>query len=142
MKVLIDANLVISFLLKRKESSDPIRLLFELILDPRFALVVPENMLGEVRAKARSKPYLRGRIDPAELDWFCDVLTETATLIPKLAGDLESVTRDLKDDYLIAAALIGEVDILVSGDKDLLVLRDHLDRPRIMSPADFVAEFG
>jgi hypothetical protein len=24
----------------------------------------------------------------------------------------------------------------------LLALREHLDRPRIMSPADFVAEFG
>jgi putative PIN family toxin of toxin-antitoxin system len=142
MKVLIDANLVISFLLKGKGSSDPIRLLFELILSSRFELVVPQDLLDEVRAKALSKPFLRDRIVPAELNWLCDLLIEGSTLISKLSGDLESITRDSKDDYLIAAALIGDVDFLVSGDKDLLVLRDHLDRPRIMSPADFVAEFG
>ena len=142
MKMLIDANLVISFLLKGKDSSDPIRLLFELTLSSRFELVISEDVLDEVRAKALSKPFLRDRIDPTELNWLCDLLIEQSTMIPKLSGDLESVTRDSKDDYLIAAALIGDVDILVSGDKDLLVMRDHLDRPRIMSPADFVAEFG
>src|SRR4026209_2967785 len=142
MKMLIDANLVISFLLKGKDSSDPIRLLFELTLSSRFEPVISEDVLDEVRPKALSKPFLRDRIDPTELNWLCDLLIEQSTMIPKLSGDLESVTRDSKDDYLIAAALIGDVDILVSGDKDLLVMRDHLDRPRIMSPADFVAEFG
>jgi len=66
MKMLIDANLVISFLLKGKDSSDPIRLLFELTLSSRFELVIPEDVLDEVRAKALSKPFLRDRIDPTE----------------------------------------------------------------------------
>jgi predicted nucleic acid-binding protein len=52
------------------------------------------------------------------------------------------VVRDPKDRYLLEAAIQHDVDILVSGDKDLLAMARFLEVPRIMSPAEFVAEFG
>lgn len=46
------------------------------------------------------------------------------------------ITRDLKDDYLLAYAVVGEADYLVTGDKDLLVL-EKIGEVAIVSPADF-----
>lgn len=48
--------------------------------------------------------------------------------------------RDAKDVPILAAALGGRADYLVTGDKDLLVLRDdpRLDRLAIVTVAEFV----
>lgn len=46
------------------------------------------------------------------------------------------MTRDPKDDYLIAYAVIGEADYLVTGDKDLLVL-EQIAGVTIVTPARF-----
>lgn len=44
--------------------------------------------------------------------------------------------RDPNDQPFLDLALAAGVDALVSGDQDLLVLAPHLERPRILSPAD------
>jgi predicted nucleic acid-binding protein len=89
-----------------------------------------------------TKPYLVRHVDPDLLDQTINQSAELAVQLPLIVGDLPSVTGDSKDDYLIAAALLSDVDILVSGDKHILAVRNLLERPRIMTPADFVAEFG
>ena len=50
---------------------------------------------------------------------------------------MPSVTRDRKDDYLLAYAVVGRADYLVTGDRDLLVLGE-VEGVRIVSPAGFV----
>jgi predicted nucleic acid-binding protein len=52
------------------------------------------------------------------------------------SAPVPAVVRDPKDDYLIAHSVLEQVDYLVSGDKDLLVLGSVLG-VRIVSPADF-----
>jgi hypothetical protein len=46
------------------------------------------------------------------------------------------VTRDPKDDYLIAYALVGAADYRVTGDRDLLVL-GQVDDVKIVTPRAF-----
>jgi putative PIN family toxin of toxin-antitoxin system len=36
-----------------------------------------------------------------------------------------SAVRDPKDNFVLACALEGEAEYLVSGDRDLLLLKDH-----------------
>jgi len=48
------------------------------------------------------------------------------------------VPRDRDDDHVLACAIAGEVDYVVSGDRDLLDLREYRGI-RILSPAAFVA---
>ena len=50
-------------------------------------------------------------------------------------GEVETETRDPKDDYLIALARTHDVDVVVSGDKDLPEWNEQ--RPPVMTPADF-----
>lgn len=48
--------------------------------------------------------------------------------------DVPAITRDPKDDYLVALALRERVDALVSGDRDLLDA--GLGAPPIWSPRE------
>jgi len=43
--------------------------------------------------------------------------------------------RDQKDSPILATALIEDIDIFITGDKDFLVL--EIDRPEIMTMKDF-----
>jgi predicted nucleic acid-binding protein len=49
-----------------------------------------------------------------------------------------AVLRDPKDDFLLTAATLGDADYLVTGDRDLTDIREHLERPRILTVADFL----
>jgi putative PIN family toxin of toxin-antitoxin system len=48
----------------------------------------------------------------------------------------EVVSRDPDDDVILATALAGNAEIIVTGDKDLTSLRSYQEI-RIMEPADF-----
>ena len=66
---------------------------------------------------------LKNKIKKEELEEFVRILLKTGEVIPAIKEEIPAVTRDPKDDYLLAYALVGEIDFLVSGDKDLLVLK-------------------
>lgn len=50
------------------------------------------------------------------------------------------VCRDAKDDYLLALAKKGKADILITGDADLLTLKDH-ERTKIIRPTLFRKQY-
>lgn len=58
--------------------------------------------------------------------------TWSTLLIPKI--------RDENDAPILAAAILENVDVLVTGDKDFLVL--DLPKPKIMTMAEFVEVFS
>ena len=45
--------------------------------------------------------------------------------------------RDPDDDWVLATAVAGEADAIVTGDADLLILHDHLGVP-ILKPRQFL----
>ena len=47
--------------------------------------------------------------------------------------------RDKDDEKVLYAAVTADVDILVTGDKDFYDI--DIERPHIMSPADFLREY-
>ena len=49
----------------------------------------------------------------------------------------KSVCRDKDDNWVLAAALTGRADFVVSGDKDLLILKEF-HGIKILSPRQFV----
>ena len=111
-------------------------------LGPDFILILPVGLLEELRA-AQYKPQLAALLSKEMIEELIQILP--GMLVASITTDPDQqvdTVRDWKDRYLIEAAVYNDVDILVTGDKDLLVLRDLLERPRILTPADFVGEFG
>ena len=89
-------------------------------------------------ARALRLPRIRRRLrEPDEAPrWLADIAV-LADVIEE-AGPVQPITRDPDDDRVLASAVAGRAEIIVSGDEDLLVLREH-DGVLIMSPRAFLS---
>lgn len=136
MRVLLDANVLISCLLAPAASRTNVGVV-EACLEPGITLLWPPELAEEVRASIAKSGYLRARIMPEELDAFLEALATVAETLPGLPP-VEALSRDPKDDCLVAHGLVHGADYLVTGDSDLLVLA-RVQALRIVSPARFYA---
>lgn len=84
------------------------------------------------------RPKFAESITPAEIDGLLDALREDATRHNDPAAE-PGLTRDPKDDYLVALAVAVRADWIVSGDRHLL----ELEAPEvpILSPRDFLDRY-
>lgn len=64
------------------------------------------------------------------------LIREAAQIVEDFPELPRRVCRDKDDDHVLACALGAEADYLVTGDKDLLVLKTFKDI-RIIAPRDF-----
>jgi len=136
-RVLLDTNVFISYLLTTEPSS-AVTCVVEAGIRGRFTWLLPRDLVEELTAKARSKVYLAQRITPERIQRLIDNVAEVAEILPRIAQPIPAITRDRSDDYLLAYALVGQADYLVTGDRDLLVL-GQVAETRIVSPAAFAA---
>ena len=123
MRVVLDTNVLISHLLPSSSAS-----VAEWVIDTavtgRFTILVNDQLLRELSSRVTRKPYLAQRIELYELTRFLTLLSEIAELVHLSSTPHPSVVRDAEDDYLIALAVAGKADILVTGDRDLLAIAD------------------
>jgi putative PIN family toxin of toxin-antitoxin system len=104
-------------------------------------VLLSQFILDELR---RVLPKLSSRhgMSLGEIDDLIDILSIQAEVIDPLLVD-EGALRDLNDlpilGTLLAAVRMGDIDYLITGDKDLLVLAD---RYPIVSPSAFWAKHG
>ena len=139
MKVLIDTNVLLSYLLRPWGNSAPIRVVVRSmsgIDDP----LVPEYVLGELRRQTRNNRYFTSRVSEDAVELFIHLMERISIPIPITEAPILYRTRDPNDDVLVAIALAAGVDYLISGDKDLLELGDTLAPLKIRSPQAFLDE--
>lgn len=137
MKVIVDANVLISYLLAKSESN-PFRVLIRRATEGAFDLLVSEKTIEEFAGSAARKPHLSRYITPDAVESLISLLRIIADVAPEPDDPIEIRTRDVKDDYLIAHTLRTGADYLVTGDKDLLEFEHDLGF-EIVNPAEFVA---
>ena len=129
MRVVLDVNVLVSALLSG--SGAPGRLI-ALWLEGAFELVVSEQLLAEL-GRALAYPKLREYISSEDAAEFIGLLRATASMLAD-AELPDHISRDPDDDYLVALSSASG-SILVSGDRDLLVLAPELP---IQEPAAFL----
>jgi uncharacterized protein len=88
-------------------------------------------VLAEVEDRLSSK----FSYSPTEVRGVGEFLTVNCELVAHGSPE-EALCRDPDDDNVLAGALVGEADCIVTGDKDLLVLGEVKGIP-ILAPADF-----
>ena len=141
MRVLVDTNVLISILLKPSEGG-PVRALFHAFVAGRFTLLLPEWLIDELTNSVQTKPRLAKRISITQLNRFTALLRAAAEQIAEIETPIPVVSRDPDDDYVLAYALVGNADYLVTGDKDLLALEGLIAGLEIVTPAQFVEILG
>lgn len=129
--VVLDTNLLVSYLLTQDKTITRIIDYWE----NGDIIVVVSPAIVEELAEVVQRPRLRQHmtVDPQVI---INLLLSDAI---QTRGDLAfpGASRDPKDDKFLACAVEGEAAYLVSGDEDLLSLKQFRD-VLIVSPADFV----
>ena len=133
LRVVLDANVYVSALIRPQGPPGQIIMRF---LENSFEIVLsPATVEETVRAFAYPKvrKHIHAGVDP-EL-WFEDVIL----LAQFVAGDyeLEGVSVDADDDKYFAAAVEGRATMIVTGDADLLTVKEFRGI-RIATPRVFL----
>ena len=132
MRVVIDTGILIAALITNDTPPDRI---YQAWRKRRFELVTSEWQLGEFRRVSRY-PKLRKYLQPIEAGNLINGLRHLALLLDDLP-DVD-LSKDPDDNPLLAMAIAGEADYLVSGDKrDVLALK-KVDKTRIITARRFL----
>ena len=132
MRIVLDTGILIAALITRDTPPDRI---YQAWRKRRFELVTSEWQLEEFRRVSRY-PKLRKYLQPIEAGNLVNGLRHQARLLDDLP-DVE-LSADPDDNPLLAMAIAGEVDYLVSGDKrDVLVLK-KVCKARIITARRFL----
>lgn len=134
MRVVLDSNILFSALISPHGLPDTI---YRAWRAARFELVTSRHQLEEIRRASRY-PRLQAVLQPAKVGAMLNNL-QRALVLEKLT--LTEECTDPDDAFLLAMAVQGQADYLVTGDKRAgLLQRGHIKRTRIVIPAVFVAE--
>ncbi|MDQ6643246.1 MAG: putative toxin-antitoxin system toxin component, PIN family [Chloroflexota bacterium] len=136
MRVLLDANILISYLVPSSHTN-AVSAIMEAAYSGQITLLVSDDLLHEVVESIKTKPRLAKRITLQGADDLATSLLDLAEVLLPLTESIPAISRDPKDDYLLAHALIGKADYLISRDKDLLTLGE-VEWVKIMQPAEFL----
>ena len=137
VSAVVDTNLFVSGLILKRGT--PYELV-EALRRGGFTLVVTEALRGEYgRVLPRPKFAQRYGLTPEEIADFL-FLVDTSALQASARRRLPIAVRDKKDERVLAAALGGKADYLVSGDDDLLSLSNdpRLGKLKIVTARDFL----
>lgn len=137
MKVLIDTNIWLSYLLSPATPRAITTIVVACLSQDEIDILVPRELIAELATKVATKRYFRIRIPHATINAFIEQLTALAELPPPLE-EIPPRTRDPKDDYLVAYGVVNEADYIITGDTDLLVL-GQVGALQIVKPSDFVS---
>ena len=129
MRVVVDTNIFVSAALKQRslpnlalyQASQRCVLLKSVVTDAQFFEVIARSYIAPlIIANAR--------------DWLMQLMA-AAELVP--ITERVTMCRDPTDDKFLEVAVNGRADLILTGDKDLLVLNPFRDIP-IVTPATFV----
>jgi putative PIN family toxin of toxin-antitoxin system len=131
VKILFDTNVLISAIITPGLSAE--------ILDHcivNHSVITSEYILEELREKLNLK------FDYTESEAMAAVhIIRKQSIVVKHKMLPMPISRDPDDDNILAAAVAGECDFIVTGDKDLLVLKEYQGIP-ILTPRGFKNAMG
>lgn len=130
MRAVLDTNVLLSGLLWHGAP----HALFEQVRAGGLTLVMSPSLFIEFCGVARRAKFQAAMVrSGTSTDMLVRELHRLAEFVEpgRLPGP---VSRDPDDDLVLAAAVTGQVDFIVSGDRDLLVLESYAGIP-IVTPA-------
>jgi putative PIN family toxin of toxin-antitoxin system len=137
MRVILDTNVLLGALISPNGPPDAI---YRAWRAGRFDLVTSTAQLDELRRVSRY-PKLKAILPAHRIGAMVNNMQRAIVLdtLPLLPDDVEA--SDPNDAFLLAMALAGEADYLVTGDRRAgLLQRGNLGRTRIVTPGVFCAE--
>ena len=127
--IILDTNWYISYVIKSSDSR-----LTTVLNDEKISIIVSNKLLEELRTKIHSNKF-RKYFSLIEAEQFIELLEQVALS----CNPTYSITicRDPKDNFLLALAKDSKADFLVTGDNDLLILK-QFENTTILTLTEFI----
>jgi uncharacterized protein len=133
IKVIIDTNLWISFLIGKQLVS-----LKPLLVEQTIQPILSEQLLQEI-VLVTQRPKLEKYFPQSKVNELIDLLKIIGLSIN--INSKVTLCRDAKDNYLLALAKDSQANFLITGDKDLLVLK-QFESTKIVTYQEFLQEIS
>ena len=131
MRLVVDANAWISSLMSLR-----FRFRLAIVFDPAYLLLTSEELFSDLK-RGIQKPKVTKKITPADYEKLVSRLRSAALFVN--VRSVVNVCRDPEDNFLLALAKDGNADYLITGDLDLLVMKEF-ENTKIVSLTDFEKE--
>jgi putative PIN family toxin of toxin-antitoxin system len=133
MRVVSDTNALVSYLLTHRP---PIATLIDVYMAGEDIVPVTAAELLEKLDRVLRYPRLQRCYTDEERTRFVALVMALSEVV-ELPETIPQICRDSDDDRIIACAVVGGADVIVSGDDDLLVL-DRVGEVAFVSPAELL----
>jgi len=129
MKVVLDTNIFISSFYW---PGNP-RKVFDRITNGFDELYIIDEILNEIVSVMLRKKF---STDVDEIKEYVKIIESYSV---KLSSKIisEDVSRDKDDNKIIQCGIEGDVDYIITGDKDLLILKEHR-KIKIVNPKEYL----
>jgi uncharacterized protein len=128
IKVIFDTNIWINYLIGQQLQG-----MTELISNLRIEIILCEQLITEFKIVTSRKKFIR-YFKPGKVDELLKLFEIIG--IDVLVKDIPEICRDPKDDFLLRLIRESKADYLVTGDKDLLILK-QFEGALILNPSEF-----
>ena len=118
MKVILDSNIWVSFLIGHQLQG-----MREILANPAVEVYCCPQLVAEV-VDVAGRDKIRKYVTDSDTETLLRIINAYCHSV-ELSHEARSSVRDPKDLYLLSLAETVEADYLVSGDADLLVLKQH-----------------
>ena len=127
MKIFLDTNVIISAFITHGYAAE----LLEYCLI-NHKIYTSDFIIEEVKKNLKTK----FEYSDEEIGEVINFIKSNFIHIDKYKKLKEIISRDVADDNVLAAAAFEKVDRIVTGDKDLLIIKNYKNI-KILSPRDF-----
>ena len=130
MRIALDTNIFVSALITKGTPPDQ---LYQAWLRNDIDLVTSVEQIDEI-TDVLARPKFRGLVDPDEAARMIFAIHLRAIVVADM--DVSRRSPDPKDDMILATAVAGQAELLVTGDKRDLLALQTVDGIPICTPRD------
>lgn len=134
--VVFDTNVLIAFYLSRNSKSAVSKIIRLWRNQRRLQLIVSDEMIAEYLEILERLGISKKRIEKLN-----EILETFSTVTKVSLGKIPTESRDADDNLVLATALAGKADFLITKDKDLLDISDEDKKKfkfQIVTPFEFL----
>ena len=114
IKAIIDTNLWISFLIGKR-----LKILKDLIVENRIELIITDQLLDEIQLVTQ-RPKLKHYFPEQKVIELVNFLRAIGTNV-RIKSEI-NICRDSKDNFLLSLSKDSKANLLITGDRDLLLI--------------------
>lgn len=132
-RIILDTNLWISFLISKRFSQ------LDKLIENKKIILIFSNELIEEFAEVVSRTKFKKHFSKKDIEKILQSFEQFGELV-----DVKSnikICRDEKDNFLLNLSVDSKADYLITGDKDLLVLK-NIEETKILTFTEFIEKVG